>query len=194
MYAQLKIERENAEPGSPIPNEDLENEIKKQVASNASLRARLADAISQGEREQKLSATKINEMQSRLKSLEEMLMLAQQRSEEEVGKHEQEVSALMENHNALLLRAKDGVRSPMKLSPVLPNSPFPTSRSPRLTKTTSGEAQGLNQVAQIENLESKVRALEQALRDADAEMGEVVSRMNTAQMQVAELQSDRYVL
>ncbi|EGE04821.1 hypothetical protein TEQG_03994 [Trichophyton equinum CBS 127.97] len=191
MYEQLKIGRENAEPGSPIPNEDLENEIKKQVASNASLRARLADAISQGEREQKLSATKINEMQSRLKSLEEMLMLAQQRSEEEVGKHEQEVSALMENHNALLLRAKDGVRSPMMLSPVLPNSPFPTSRSPRLTKTTSGEAQGLNQVAQIENLESKVRALEQALRDADAEMGEVVSRMNTAQMQVAELQSDR---
>ncbi|KAK2841596.1 hypothetical protein FQN49_006096 [Arthroderma sp. PD_2] len=77
------------------------------------------------------------------------------------------------------------------LSPVIPNSPFPSSRSPRLNRTSSGEALALNQVAQTENLETKVRALEQALRDADAEMGEVVSRMNTAQMQVAELQSDR---
>ncbi|KAM5476278.1 hypothetical protein MauCBS54593_000963 [Microsporum audouinii] len=192
-YEQLRIDKENAEPGSPIPNEALEDEIRKQVTSNASLRARLAEAISQGEREQKLSATKINEMQSRLKFLEEMLMLAQQRSEEEVGKHEQEISALTENHNALLLRAKDGVRSPMMLSPISPNSPFPTIRSPRLSRTSSGEALALSQVAQIENLETKVRALEQALRDADSEMGEVVSRMNTAQMQVAELQSDRQV-
>ncbi|EEQ30959.1 conserved hypothetical protein [Microsporum canis CBS 113480] len=176
-YEQLRIDKENAEPGSPIPNEALEDEIRKQVTSNASLRARLAEAISQGEREQKLSATKINEMQSRLKSLEEMLMLAQQRSEEEVGKHEQEISALTENHNALLLRAKDGVRSPMMLSPISPNSPFPTIRSPRLSRTSSGEALALNQVAQIENLETKVRALEQALRDADSEMGEVVSQM-----------------
>ncbi|KAF3483224.1 uncharacterized protein GIQ15_02548 [Arthroderma uncinatum] len=190
-YEQLRIEKENAVPGSPIPNEALEAEIKKQVAFNASLRARLADAINQGEQEQKRSALKINEMQSRLKSLEETLMVAQQRSEEEVGMHEQEISALTENHNALLLRAKDGIRSPMMLSPVLPNSPFPSARSPRLSRTTSGEALALNQVAQTENLEQKVRALEQALRDADAEMGEVVSRMNTAQMQVAELQSDR---
>ncbi|KAK2864968.1 hypothetical protein FQN49_004045, partial [Arthroderma sp. PD_2] len=83
-YEQLRVEKENAEPGSPIPNEALEDQIRKQVASNASLRARLADAINQGEREQKLSAAKINEMQSKLKSLEETLMLAQQRSEEEV--------------------------------------------------------------------------------------------------------------
>ena len=33
--------------------------------------------------------------------------------------------------------------------------------------------------------------MEKALNDAEAEMGEVVSRMNAAQMEVAELQSER---
>ncbi|KAK2745286.1 hypothetical protein FQN57_003981 [Myotisia sp. PD_48] len=190
-YHQLRSDRENLSPGSPIPNEFLEHQVHEQVGNNASFRARLSNAIDQGEREQKHSAKKINEMQSKLRQLEEALLLAQQSSEEEVAKHEQEINTLTESHNAQLLRAKNGIRSPGLRSPMLTPSPFMGPRSPLLTRTTSGEAIALAQVAQTEVLDSKVKELEKALRDADAEMEEVVSRMNSAQIQVAELQADR---
>ena len=52
----------------------------------------------------------------------------------------------------------------------------------------------LNQVIQTETLEAKVKELEKALREADMEMQKVVGRMNMAQIEVAELQSDRYAI
>lgn len=172
-------------------NGNLANAVRQRVAMNGTLKERLSKAIGQGERDQQLSVTKINEMQARLKQLEDKLMLAQQHSEEEVAKHEQEVDALKESHNVQLLRLKNGERSPGMLSPILPNSPFSGGRSPRLSRTTSGEAIALNQALQTGDLDAKVKNLEKALRDADLEMGEVVSRMNKAQMEVADLQSDR---
>ena len=83
------------------------------------------------------------------------------------------------------------MRSPGLLSPILPNSPFSEARSPRLARTTSGEGIALNQAVRTRELEVKVKELEKALREADADMGEVVSRMNKAQIEVVELQSDR---
>jgi len=44
---------------------------------------------------------------------------------------------------------------------------------------------------QITSLREKVAALEKALAEADDEMQEVVSRMNTAQIEVLELQEER---
>lgn len=197
-YQQLQIERDHVEAsGSPVvaqlapENEILERQIREQVATNSRLRSRLAHAIDQGEHEQRASAAQLNEMQTKLKMLEDILMLAQQHSEEEVAKHEQEIRVLKDSHNAQLLRARHGVRSPGMPSPILPTSPFIGARSPRLSRTSSGEAMGLGQAAQTETLEARVKELERALRGADSEMEEVVSRMNKAQMEVAELQSDR---
>lgn len=208
-YEQLQADMEYAEANiSHTPEEErihadqlaasvnrteaLADHVRQQLETNSILRGRLADAIGKGEKEQQTSAVRINELQNRLKDLEERLVVAQQQSEEEMAEHEEEISKLKESHNAQLLRMKNGSRSPVMLSPRLPNSPF-AARSPRLDKTTSGEGIPLNEAVQIEDLEKKVKELEKALRDADLEMEEVVSRMNRAQIEVAELQSDRCV-
>ncbi|KKZ64200.1 hypothetical protein EMCG_01484 [[Emmonsia] crescens] len=173
------------------PNNALGLQVRQQLATNSALKHRLSEAIGKGEREQNNSATRINEMQTRLKFLEDALMIAQQISEEEVAKHEQEIETLKENHNVQLMRAKNGIRSPALLSPRVPHSPFSGPRSPRLGKTTSGEGISLNQAIKMEAVESRVQELEKALREADREMETVVGRMNMAQIEVAELQSDR---
>jgi len=77
------------------------------------------------------------------------------------------------------------------LSPRPPATPFSPSRSPRLDRTSSGDGMPLSQAVQTGKLETRVKELEKALRDADFEMEEVVGRMNKAQIEVAELQSDR---
>jgi prefoldin subunit 5 len=67
------------------------------------------------------------------------------------------------------------------------------AKTPRLDHTTSGVGIGLSEKVRTEVLEKKVQELERALKEADGEMAEVVGRMNAAQIEVAELQSDRYV-
>ncbi|EFW21178.1 hypothetical protein D8B26_007393 [Coccidioides posadasii str. Silveira] len=192
-YRQLQSNRQGRFVSAD--DSDLEDalvrQVLQQVAMNSALRNRLAQAIGQGEQEQKISAERINEMQAKLKLLEETLILAQQQSEDEMAKHEQEILALNESHNAQLLRAKNGVRSPALLSPLLPTSPFSGPRSPRLQVTTSGPGVALNEAVHVSSLEAKVKELEKALRDADKEMEQVVGRMNKAQIEVAELQTDR---
>lgn len=205
-YQQLQADMEYAEANAPsTPEEEqrlsasinrtegLAGQVRHQLEANNALRRRLADAIAQGEREQKMSAHRINDMQSKLKSLEDTLMDAQHKSEEAMNKHEEEIRSLKESHSAQLVRAKMGIKSPVSLSPRPPATPFSGSRSPRLDVTTSGEGVPLSQVIQAEHLELRVKELEKALRDADFEMEEVVQRMNKAQIGVAELQSDRQV-
>ncbi|PLN81471.1 hypothetical protein BDW42DRAFT_200819 [Aspergillus taichungensis] len=204
-YAQLQADREQAEASmaqspqdasSPLAaslsrTDDLARHVQKQLATNSSLRSRLAEAIGKGEQDQQLSASRINEMQARLKELEDTLLLAQQYSEDEMARHEEEIRQLEETHSAQLMRMKNGARSPMAgLSPIPPHSPF-GARSPRLDKTTSGDGMPLERAVQAETLERRVKELEKLLRDADVEMSEVVGRMNRAQIDVAELQSDR---
>lgn len=205
-YQQLQADMEYAEANAPQSPEDeqrlsasvnrtegLAGQVRNQLDTNNALRRRLADAIAQGEREQKMSAHRINDMQSKLKGLEDTLMDAQHQSEDAMAKHEDEIRSLKESHNAQLMRAKMGIKSPVSLSPRPPATPFSGSRSPRLDVTTSGEGVPLSQVIQAEHLELRVKELEKALRDADFEMEEVVQRMNKAQIGVAELQSDRQV-
>ena len=206
-YKQLQADRDYAEanPARSLEEEQmlanqlgasvgrteaLAAQVRQQLDTNSSLRNRLADTIGKGEREQKLSAIRISEMQSKLKNLEDTLMVAQHHSEEEVCKHEDELQTLKESHNAQLQRAKNGIRSPVALSSY-PASPFSATRSPRLDKTTTGDGIALNEAVRTVNLESKVKELEKALRDADMGMEEVVERMNRAQIEVAELQTDR---
>ncbi|KAH8697312.1 hypothetical protein BGW36DRAFT_416818 [Talaromyces proteolyticus] len=188
-YQQLQADMEQG--GASQESAILAGQVRQRLESNNALRRRLADAIAKGEREQKMSAHRINDMQNRLKSLEDTLVDAQHHSEDEMAKHEEEIRSLKESHNAQLMRAKMGIKSPMSLSPRPAAIPFSGSRSPRLDVTTSGEGIPLSQLIQAERLELRVKELEKALRDADFEMEEVVQRMNQAQIDVAELQSDR---
>ncbi|KAI9928821.1 hypothetical protein MW887_002042 [Aspergillus wentii] len=205
-YQQLQADRQNAEANAAQSPQDelnatelaaagsrtdlLANHVRQQLDTNNSLRSRLADAIGKGENDQQLSAARINVLQDRLKQMEDILVMAQQYSEEEMAKHEEEINRLKESHNDQLMRMKNGSRSPAALSPMPPTSPFGV-RSPRLDKTTSGDGMPLTDAIQSESLEKRVKELEKLLRDADLEMGEVVGRMNRAQIEVAELQSDR---
>lgn len=203
-YEQLQADRDQVVAQSPAEatgelaeslnrTETLTTHVRKQLESNSTLRRRLAEAIGQGEKDQQVSACRINELQSQLKSLEDMLLTAQQLSEEEMAKHEDEIRQLEDSHNDQLQRMKNGSRSPAALSPRPAQSPFFGARSPRLDKTTSGNGVPLTEIVQPEMLAKRVRELERLLRNADMEMEEVVGRMNRAQIDVAELQSDRYV-
>ncbi|MCJ1284768.1 hypothetical protein MMC26_004104 [Xylographa opegraphella] len=183
--------------------EALASQVRVQLDSNSELRTKLAEAVGRGEREQKASAARINNMQTKLKALEDRLMAAQQHSEETVLMHEEEVKEMRESHNFHLQRMKSVSRSPTttlfptsnmgsKMSPRSPRSPMLVgARSPRLGRTSSGLAMTMTEALRTEFLEKRVAELERALREADKEMQEVVQRMNQAQIEVMELQSAR---
>lgn len=176
--------------------EALAAQVRQQLESNSGLRQRLAEAVGRGERDQKASATRITGMQGKLKTLEDKLMSAQQHSEDIFARHEDEVRELNESHNQHLQRVKSGIRTPTLFSPEKgnsPRSPLFSVKSPRLDKTTSGQGMSMNEALRTEFLEKRVSELEKALADADKEMEEVVGRMNTAQIEVVELQVARYV-
>lgn len=170
--------------------ESLASQVRTQLESNRGLRERLAEAVEQGEREQKKSASRINSMQGKLKSLEDKLMTAQQHSEETFAQHEEEMREIQESDNGQLHRLKGGLRTPTIFAPKSPLSPM---FSPRLNKTTSGYGISMMEAVKTDSLERKVSDLEGALGDADKEMEEVISRMNQAQIDVVELQTARYV-
>ncbi|OCT45011.1 hypothetical protein CLCR_05423 [Cladophialophora carrionii] len=177
-------------------SESLAAQVKKQMKANADLRNRLTTAVERGERNQQASAEQINELQTKLKKLEEIITVAQMQSETAVMKHEEDVRVLRASHNIQLTRTKSGRKTPGHLTPTMPHSPmspmFVNSRkSPRLDQTTSGPGIALQQALKTEYLENKVAELEKALAEAEQEMGEVVGRMNTAQMGVADLESER---
>ncbi|KAF2145790.1 uncharacterized protein K452DRAFT_324653 [Aplosporella prunicola CBS 121167] len=174
--------------------DELAAQVQQQLHSNTALRQRLAEAIERGEREQRLSATRIMEMQSKLRKAEERVTAAQQHSESTIAVHEEELRDLQEGQNAQLQRMKAGalldVRS-VRMGPSSPLSPMFTHRSPKIDKTTSGLGISMAQATNTENLEVGVEQLERALSEADREMEEVVGRMNRAQLEVADLQAER---
>jgi len=171
--------------------DELSDKIQEQLKANSALRRRLTEAIARGEQEQQKSTQQIVMLEKRLKAAEDKVMLAQQSSEDAIARHEDEVQAIKESHTNHLRRVKSGLLSPAAFSPKLPTSPVFSQRSPRLDMTTSGPAMTLAEASKTEMLEKRVEELEKALRDADHEMEEVVGRMNTAQMEVADLQFER---
>jgi chromosome segregation ATPase len=171
--------------------DELSERIQQQLEANSALRARLTEAITRGEQEQRKSTEQIIELERRLKTAEDKVMIAQQSSEDAIAQHEVEVQALKESHGTHLRRVKSVLLSPAAFSPKLPSSPVFALRSPRLEMTTSGPAMTIAEATKTELLEKRVEELEKALRDADREMEEVVGRMNTAQIEVADLQFER---
>jgi chromosome segregation ATPase len=171
--------------------DELSERIQQQLEANRSLRIRLTEAITRGEQEQLKSTEQIIELERRLKTAEDKVVIAQQSSEDAIAQHEVEVQALKESHGTHLRRVKSGLLSPGAFSPRMPSSPVFALRSPRLEMTTSGPAMTISEATKTEVLEQRVGELEKALRDADREMEEVVSRMNMAQIEVADLQFER---
>lgn len=173
--------------------EELAAQVRQQLASNSTLRQRLAGAIERGEKEQKTNTQKIMFMQSKLKSLEDQLTAAQQSSEDKLSKHEDEIRDLKDNHNVQLQRMKEGLRSPRTFGPKSPITPLfaNTARAPRIKSTTSGKAMSVSEDSKMDFLKQRVIDLEGALAEADKEMEEVVGRMNIAQIEVMELQNER---
>jgi DNA repair exonuclease SbcCD ATPase subunit len=179
-------------------SESLARQMSAQLATNQALRNRLAQAIGRGEKDQTASTGQITELETKLRSLEDTVTLAQQHSEKAVMKHEDEIRILKEAHSAQLQRLKaSGYLSPTSpgttnrrgLSPLI--SPMFAQRSPKLDKTSSGQGIRLDQALKTEHLEKKVQDLEAALENADEEMQQVVGRMNVAQIEVMELQTER---
>ena len=172
----------------------LNTQVRKQLDANRELRERLAEAVGKGEREQQQSTSRINTLQSKLKGLEDKLMLAQQQSEETIALHEEDVRVIRKSNNSQLQRLRPSRSNSARNSHLVPlkspKSPM-YPRSPRLDRTTSGPGMSMPEVLRTEFLESRVKALESALAEADDEMSEVVQRMNAAQIEVAELQSAR---
>ncbi|KAK5628278.1 hypothetical protein RRF57_003993 [Xylaria bambusicola] len=174
--------------------EELAIQVQQQLSTNQQLRSRIADTIARGDADQKANAERITTMQAHLRSLEEKLEAAQVASEDRVARHEEEISTLKESHNVQLTRLRDGLRSPRIFpakSPLTPLFSAPGALSPRLSITRSGPAMNVSEETQIDNLKARVAELENALMDADMEMQQVVGRMNTAQIEVLQLQEER---
>ncbi|KAI8690975.1 hypothetical protein NCS56_00089100 [Fusarium sp. Ph1] len=175
--------------------EELASQVRHQLSSNAQLRERLANAVTRGENDRKANSDRIADLQVRLRTMEEQLIAAQTASEDRVNRHEEEITAIREAHNAHLQRmsspTRGGLRSPSFQSGRKPSllSPlsarFPGPVSPRITDKSFEDA------AQMEVLRERVSELEKALEDAEHEMQDVVARMNTAQIEVLNLQDDR---
>ena len=170
----------------------LSAQVKDQLAANTALRNRLKDAVERGELNQHASTEQINDLQVKLRRLEDTITAAQTHSESAVMKHEEEVRVLRASTNVQLLRVNENGLAPHSRSPLSPLfANVKGSRSPQLDKTTTGPGMPLHQALKTEYLEVKVVELEKALNDAEVEMQEVVQRMNTAQISVADLQTER---
>jgi len=178
LAVQLRISSERVE--------ELAAQVRVQLGSNEALRERLADCITRGEEEQRASAKKINDLQDKLRNLEDKVVEAQQQAEEAVAGHEDELRRIKETHTSQLRRLKSSALAPPGLKPQL----SPLLRSPKL-EWTSVRRLSSSDANKTEFLEKRVEELEKALEDADDEMGEVVSRMAIAQIEVLELQTQR---
>ncbi|KAA8566917.1 hypothetical protein EYC84_010014 [Monilinia fructicola] len=86
--------------------EELAAQVRLQLASNSTLRQRLAEAIERGEKEQKANAQKITFLQTKLKTLEDQLMAAQNISEARIARHEDEIRELRDSHSIQLHRVE----------------------------------------------------------------------------------------
>jgi chromosome segregation ATPase len=171
--------------------EELAAQVRQQLSSNQDLRQRLADTVARGETAQKTNTTRITDMQARLRTLEEQLVAAQTASEDRIARHEDEVSSLKTAHNEQLSRLSANIRS-RSFGPKSPLSPLfaGSAKSPRLSSRRSGTVTVADE-SEVASLKEKVLELEKALAKADMEMEEVVSRMNTAQIEVLQLQEER---
>ncbi|CAK1356141.1 unnamed protein product [Cercospora beticola] len=166
--------------------DELAVALEAQVQANTKLRERLAAAIAKGEKEQKLSTKRIEEMQKRLAGMEDSVLAAQQHSETTLANHDAQVKRIDEADTPALSRLTITIPDSSKLSPVSPLLRVsPKLGSKKLSDTS------LLEMSRTQLLERKVRELEGLLREAEEDVQHVVERVNSSQMEVAELQTER---
>ncbi|ERS95503.1 hypothetical protein HMPREF1624_08019 [Sporothrix schenckii ATCC 58251] len=220
--------------------EELAQQVRTQLETNAKLRDRLSQMVARGDADQKAHKSRIAGLEARLRSLEEQLVATQTAAEDRVARHEEQVAALKEAHNTQLQRLRDAsggirasspsrspvtsprmlsstqlgglgslggaIKSPMSpmfsvngklVPPPAASSSRPSSRGSVVSGggasasgTAAAAAAAEEQQAQVATLKARVSELETALSKADSDMQEVVGRMNTAQIEVMQLQED----
>ncbi|EME49955.1 hypothetical protein DOTSEDRAFT_68690 [Dothistroma septosporum NZE10] len=166
--------------------EELAEELEKQAQANSELRDRLSTAVSRGEREQKESTRQIEEMQRRLAGMEDSVLAAQQHSETTLANHDAEVRRIEDASSPHLQRLRISIPEPSKLGPASPL----LKKSPKLGSKKLSET-SLLEMSRTQMLERKVKELEGLLREAEEDVQVVVQRVNSSQMEVAELQTER---
>lgn len=184
---------------------ELRDQVKHQVAANKHLTDRLAQAIDKGEFEQGANAQKIMQLESALRAAEEKVLAAQSHSEEAVARQEEHVKSV---HETLSQQVRKGLSAPSPIKLASPTAQWmglglvtsPASdllfgaKSPRLDQTSSGRGLSVAEESKTNMLEERVRDLENAATTAEREMQGVVERMNRAQIEVANLQTERCVV
>ena len=173
--------------------DDLAEGLDQQVRSNVQLRARLAECVAKGEREQRESNGKIAEMQKRLTMLEDSVLAAQLHSETTLGNHEAEVRRMEEASSPALQRLRISI--PAESKKLAPGSPL-LSKSPKLGSTLGTGSKKMSETSLLEMsrtqvLERKVKEMERLLREAEEDLQNVVQRVNQSQLEVNELQTER---
>lgn len=162
-------------------SEELAAKARQRISMNSKFRQRFATAIENREREQVAGAQKFSVLQTKLNSLKEQITHAKQITEERLTAHEEDISEIKENQILQLQRIKGEIRLPM--SPKISRS----IKSPNRINFREAVADDV----QVENLRHKIVELEETLLSADKEMEKLVSRMNSAQIEVMNLQNER---
>ncbi|SPN96931.1 related to intracellular protein transport protein [Cephalotrichum gorgonifer] len=178
--------------------EQLAAQVKTQLEANSELRQRLSDAVTRGEADRKSNVDRVTRLQNRLKTLEDQLVAAQTASEERVARHEAEITAMREAHNAQLHRLSGSAGAGSLRSPRLPGSgsarqsPLPSPLFPRTPRTPRFAPQKtIEDDAEVSRLRDRVAELERAVAESEREMQDVVAKMSEAQIEVMTLQEAR---
>jgi hypothetical protein len=74
--------------------EELAAQVRQQLATNATLRDRLADTIERGDADRRSNVERINSLQNRMRVLEDALVAAQNAAEDRAARHEAELAAM----------------------------------------------------------------------------------------------------
>lgn len=185
MNAERALADELIESANRV--EQLASQVRQQLSTNAGLRTRLSETIARGEADRKLNSERISELQERLRSLEEQVISTQTASEERIARHEEEIAQLQAAHNEQLrrinLNSGPGLQNPRKTALL--------KRSPSAVFSNLVAAKSFEEEAEMNVLRMKIAELERTLTEAENEMQDVVARMNTAQIEVLNLQEER---
>ncbi|PHH51600.1 hypothetical protein CFIMG_008619RA00001 [Ceratocystis fimbriata CBS 114723] len=188
--------------------ETLAAQVSEQLSLNSDLRQRLLDTVSRGEADRQANVSWVNQLQEKLRVMEEQLNAAQTATDERIAIYEEEIASLRMAQSSQLQRIgspisggglrSPGMRSPGLRSPFLTGAPdraaspltspmFPRSpRSPRMVNSKSFEDE-----AERTRLRNRVQELEKALSEAETEMQNIVGKISEAQIQVLTLQEER---
>lgn len=170
--------------------EELAMQVRQQLATNNGLRERIAETVTRGDSEHKANRERLTTMQARMRYLEEKVETCQITAEDRLARHEEEMQELKDSHGAQLRRMRETRNSALPKSPRTPLF-GQGSKNPNIGMNATGEPVSLKDDIQVDNLRARIAELENSLTDADAEMQEVVGRMQDAQIQVLQLQEER---